>query len=66
MPEPYGTLAAVYEWFTPDALLEPEGAFAAFADVVGELPAGARVLDCAAGPSPTRGTTPTTSTWPSR
>ena len=49
MAEPYGTLAAVYEWLTPDALLEPEGAVAAFADVVGDLPAGARVLDCAAG-----------------
>jgi SAM-dependent methyltransferase len=49
MGEPYGTLAAVYEWLTPDALLEPEGAVAAFAEVVGELPAGARVLDCAAG-----------------
>jgi SAM-dependent methyltransferase len=49
MAEPYGTLAAVYEWLTPDALLEPEGAVAAFGDLVGDLHAGASVLDCAAG-----------------
>jgi SAM-dependent methyltransferase len=49
MAEPYGTLAGVYEWLTPDALLAPEGAVAAFADVVGDLPARASVLDCAAG-----------------
>ena len=47
--EPYGTLAEVYEWLTPDAMLEPEGAVVAFAMVVDELPQGARVLDCAAG-----------------
>jgi SAM-dependent methyltransferase len=46
---PYGTLAEVYDWLVPDALLEPEGAVAAFAMVVDELPQGARVLDCAAG-----------------
>jgi SAM-dependent methyltransferase len=45
----YGTLAGVYEWLTPDAQLEPEGAVAAFATVVDELARGARVLDCAAG-----------------
>jgi SAM-dependent methyltransferase len=49
MAEPYATLAPVYEWLVPDALVEPEGAVAAFADVVGHLPADARVLDCAAG-----------------
>ena len=47
--EQYGTLAEVYEWLVPDELLEPESQVGAFADVVGELPPGARVLDCAAG-----------------
>jgi SAM-dependent methyltransferase len=41
----YDTLADVYDWLVPDALLEPEGAAAAFA----ELDLGRRVLDCAAG-----------------
>jgi SAM-dependent methyltransferase len=45
----YDALASVYEWLVPDELLEPEGAIAAFAPVVAELPAGGRVLDCAAG-----------------
>jgi SAM-dependent methyltransferase len=47
--EPYGTLAGVYEWLLPDALLEPEGCVEAFAGLMHGLPAGARVLDCAAG-----------------
>jgi SAM-dependent methyltransferase len=33
----------------PGSLLEPEGSVAAFEPAVGDLPAGARVLDCAAG-----------------
>jgi SAM-dependent methyltransferase len=45
----YETLASVYEWLVPDELLEPEGAAAAFGDLLGELAPGARVLDCAAG-----------------
>lgn len=45
----YETLASVYEWLVPDELLEPEGAVAAFAPLVEQLPPGARVLDCAAG-----------------
>jgi SAM-dependent methyltransferase len=45
----YDTLADVYEWLVPDPLLRPEGAAAAFAGVVDLLPAGGRVLDCAAG-----------------
>jgi SAM-dependent methyltransferase len=45
----YDDLARVYAWLVPDALLEPEGAAAAFADVVDGLPYGARVLDCACG-----------------
>lgn len=45
----YDPLAAVYEWLVPDALLEPEGAVAAFAAVVDTIAPGARVLDCAAG-----------------
>jgi SAM-dependent methyltransferase len=47
--EMYGTLAGVYDWLLPDALLAPEGSVAAFAPVVDELDGGARVLDCAAG-----------------
>lgn len=45
----YDELASVYEFLVPDALLEPEGAAAAFAALVEELEPGARVLDCAAG-----------------
>ena len=45
----YDTLADVYEWLVPDALLSPQGAAEAFADVVDRLAPGARVLDCAAG-----------------
>ncbi len=45
----YETLASVYEWLVPDELLEPEGAAAAFGEILGELAPGARVLDCAAG-----------------
>jgi len=45
----YETLAEVYDWLTPEALLEPEGSVAAFAVVIDELSAGARVLDCACG-----------------
>jgi SAM-dependent methyltransferase len=42
----YGTLAAVYDWLVPDALLTPEGSAEAFAPL---LEPGTRVLDCAAG-----------------
>jgi SAM-dependent methyltransferase len=45
----YGTLAEVYDWLVPEALLEPAGSVAAFAMVVDELEPGARVLDCACG-----------------
>ena len=45
----YADLAAVYEWLTPEPLLTPEGNVAAFAPWIEPLPAGARVLDCAAG-----------------
>jgi SAM-dependent methyltransferase len=47
--ELYGTLAEVYDWLVPDALLAPEESVAALADVVDGLRSGARVLDCAAG-----------------
>jgi SAM-dependent methyltransferase len=47
--ELYGTLAAVYDWLVPDALLTPEGNVAPFTQIVDELDSGARVLDCAAG-----------------
>jgi SAM-dependent methyltransferase len=45
----YDTLADVYDWLVPDALLSPEGSVAAFASVVDTLAPGARVLDCACG-----------------
>jgi SAM-dependent methyltransferase len=45
----YDTLADVYDWLVPEALLEPEGTAAAFETVIAELPGGARVLDCACG-----------------
>jgi SAM-dependent methyltransferase len=45
----YDTLADVYDWLVPEALLEPEGSAAAFETVIAELPGGARVLDCACG-----------------
>lgn len=45
----YGELADVYEWLTPEPLLTPEGQLAAFAPWIDPLPAGAHVLDCAAG-----------------
>jgi SAM-dependent methyltransferase len=44
----YETLAEVYEWLVPDAMLTPQGAAAAFDGLV-ELAPGARVLDCASG-----------------
>src|SRR5687768_18404786 len=49
MPEPYESLAGVYEWLIPDALLTPEGSVAAFGGAIDGLEAGSRVLDCAAG-----------------
>jgi SAM-dependent methyltransferase len=45
----YGTLAGVYDYLVPEALLSPEGSAAAFDDVLGGLAPGARVLDCACG-----------------
>ena len=48
-PVAYDALADVYEWLVPEPLLTPEGAAAAFVSVVDRLPAGGRVLDCAAG-----------------
>lgn len=49
MSREYDTLADVYDWLVPEALLEPAGSVAVFETVVGQLPAGARVLDCACG-----------------
>ncbi len=46
---PYDTLAGVYEWLVPDALLTPAGSADAFADTVDGLEPGARILDCACG-----------------
>lgn len=45
-PGSYDTIAGVYEFLVPDALLTPEGSADAFAPYVGP---GARVLDCACG-----------------
>ena len=45
----YDRLAGVYDWLVPGALLTPAGSAAAFDIVLDELPAGARVLDCACG-----------------
>ncbi|MDP8927442.1 MAG: class I SAM-dependent methyltransferase [Actinomycetota bacterium] len=49
MTAEYDALAEVYEWLVPDDLLEPEGATAAFEQVLEAVPPGGRVLDCAAG-----------------
>jgi SAM-dependent methyltransferase len=43
---PYDTLAEVYDWLVPEALLTPQGSAAAFAE---HVEPGARVLDCACG-----------------
>lgn len=43
---PYDTLADVYDWLVPDAVLTPQGSAAAFEAHVAP---GARVLDCACG-----------------
>jgi SAM-dependent methyltransferase len=48
-PEPYATLAEVYEWLVPDPMVTPEGSVEAFDRIVDELGPDARVLDCAAG-----------------
>jgi SAM-dependent methyltransferase len=45
----YDSLAAVYDFLVPEALLTPEGSAAAFGAVTGRLEPGARVLDCACG-----------------
>ena len=45
----YDSLAGVYEFLVPEALLSPEGSAAVFDEVLDGLPAGARVLDCACG-----------------
>jgi len=42
-------LSEVYDWLVPEQLLTPAGSVAAFAEAVGTLGAGARVLDCASG-----------------
>jgi SAM-dependent methyltransferase len=45
----YSSLAEVYDFLVPEALLSPEGSAAASSEVLDGLPAGARVLDCACG-----------------
>ena len=45
----YGTLAAVYDFLVPEALLSPERSAAALSEVLDGLRPGARVLDCACG-----------------
>src|ERR1700712_1586394 len=48
--ESYDTLASVYDWVVPEALLTPAGSADAFLPYLEGVAAGARVLDCAAGP----------------
>jgi len=48
----YNTLASVYDWIVPEAWLTPEGNSATFMPYIEGVPAGARVLDCAAGTGP--------------
>ena len=45
----YGALPDVYEWLIPDAKVTPDGAVAAFGDLVKSIPPNTRVLDCACG-----------------
>ena len=45
----YHALAEVYEWLISEAKLSPDDFVAAFDDVLGLLPANARVLDCSCG-----------------
>lgn len=45
----YEELPGVYEWLIPDAKLTPDGSVAALGDLVQDLPAKARVLDCSCG-----------------
>jgi SAM-dependent methyltransferase len=45
----YDTIAAVYDFLVPDALLTPQGSADAFAAHVEPFGRGARVLDCACG-----------------
>lgn len=48
-PQPYDTLAHVYEWLIPDELLTPAGSAAAFMPLLEALERSGRILDCAAG-----------------
>jgi SAM-dependent methyltransferase len=48
-PEPYATLAEVYEWLLPKPMITPEGSAEAYERIVDEVDPDARVLDCAAG-----------------
>jgi len=52
VPGEYDSLADVYDWIVPEAVLTPEGSADAFAPYLEELTPGARVLDCAAGTGP--------------
>ena len=45
----YETLADAYDWLVPDALVAPAGSASAVAPALAGVPAGGRVLDCAAG-----------------
>jgi SAM-dependent methyltransferase len=48
----YDTLASVYDWIVPEVLTTPRGSVEAFLPYLDDVPAGARVLDCAAGAGP--------------
>jgi SAM-dependent methyltransferase len=45
----YNTLASVYDWIVPEAVLTPAGNADMFLPHIGGVAAGARVLDCSAG-----------------
>src|SRR6185436_9599759 len=45
----YNTLASVYDWIVPEALVTPAGSSEMFLPYIEGVAPGARVLDCAAG-----------------
>jgi len=48
----YNTLATVYDWIVPEALITPAGSSEMFLPYIEGVAPGARVLDCAAGTGP--------------
>jgi SAM-dependent methyltransferase len=52
MSDDYDTLASVYDWIVPEAMVSTEGSAAAFLPYMEGVARGARILDCAAGAGP--------------